>query len=79
MHIAALSATAGSCSYGIDIDEHIHSAASYVDRIIKGVKPGDLPVQQPPKYTLVINLNSAKMLGLEILPNVIALADEVIE
>jgi putative ABC transport system substrate-binding protein len=69
----------GLVNYGIDIDEHIRSAASYVDRIIKGAKPGDLPVQQPTKYTLVINLNSAKMLGLEIPPNVLALADEVIE
>ena len=69
----------GLAGYGIDIDEQIRSAASYADRIIKGVKPGDLPVQQPTKYTLVINLNSAKMLGLEIPPNVLALADEVIE
>jgi putative tryptophan/tyrosine transport system substrate-binding protein len=47
----------GLVSYGIDLDEHLRSAASYVDRIIKGAKPGDLPVQQPTKYTLVINLN----------------------
>jgi putative ABC transport system substrate-binding protein len=69
----------GLVGYGIDLDEHLRSTASYVDRIIKGAKPGDLPVQQPTKYTLVINVNSAKMLGLEIPPNVLALADEVIE
>jgi putative ABC transport system substrate-binding protein len=66
-------------SYGVDLDEHMRSTASYVDRIIRGTKPGNLPVQQPTKYTLVINLNSAKLLGLEIPPNVLALADEVIE
>jgi putative tryptophan/tyrosine transport system substrate-binding protein len=69
----------GLVSYGIDVNEHMRSAASYVDRIIKGAKPGDLPIQQPTKYTLLINLKSAKMLGLEIPPNVLALADEVIE
>ena len=58
---------------------YMRSTASYVDRIIRGTKPGNLPVQQPTKYTLVINLNSAKLLGLEIPPNVLALADEVIE
>jgi putative ABC transport system substrate-binding protein len=66
-------------SYGIDLNEHMRSAASYVDRIIKGAKPSDLPIQQPTKYTLLINLKSAKTLGLEIPPNVLALADEVIE
>jgi putative tryptophan/tyrosine transport system substrate-binding protein len=69
----------GLVSYGVDLDEHMRSTASYVDRIIRGTKPGNLPVQQPTKYTLVINLNSAKLLGLEIPPNVLALADEVIE
>ena len=66
-------------SDGVDLDEHMRSTASYVDLIIRGTKPGNLPVQQPTKYTLVINLNSAKLLGLEIPPNVLALADEVIE
>ena len=63
----------------VRLDEHMRSTASYVDRIIRGTKPGNLPVPQPTKYTLVINLNSAKLLGLEIPPNVLALTDEVIE
>jgi putative tryptophan/tyrosine transport system substrate-binding protein len=69
----------GLVAYGVDVYDQIHSAASYVDRIIKGAKPSDLPVQQPAKYTLVINLKAAKALGLEIPSNVLALADEVIE
>jgi putative ABC transport system substrate-binding protein len=69
----------GLVDYGVDPYELTRSAASYVDRIIKGDKPSDLPVQQPTKYTLVINLKTAKALGLEIPPNVLALADELIE
>ena len=69
----------GLIAYGPDIYDEIYSAASYVDRILKGAKPGDLPIQQPTKYTLVINLRAAKAIDLNIPPSLLARADEVIE
>jgi putative tryptophan/tyrosine transport system substrate-binding protein len=65
--------------YGADPGENFRRAATYVVRILKGEKPGDLPIEEPTKFRLVLNLKAAEALGLSISPGLISIADEVIE
>jgi putative ABC transport system substrate-binding protein len=78
-HLSDFARDGGLLSYGTDSVDHYRRAAPYVDRILRGAKPGDLPVQLPTKFEMALNLKTAKALGLAVPPSMLLRADEQVE